>query len=200
MVLGAGYDDPHNSPGGRGDHRARPALLPKHFETSNPMSAFRDGLFANKSAFVAGGASGINLGIARRLCDLVARVVVAGRNGRPGHQPLDAAGACLRGKGRDQPTRAGACHGVGARGRAVNAISPGPIAGTEGMRRPSPTAEADRRRTARIPLRRSGEISEVAESAVFLCSQSAGYISGTVLDCDGGSQPGDASQDPGHWS
>jgi len=33
-------------------------------------SAFRDGLLAGKTAFVAGGTSGINLGIAKRLAEL----------------------------------------------------------------------------------------------------------------------------------
>jgi hypothetical protein len=37
-----------------------------------------------------------------------------------------------------------------------------------------------------------GEISEIAESAVFLSSDSAAYITGTILDCEGGSQLGDA--------
>ena len=37
-------------------------------------------------------------------------------------------------------------------------------------------------------------IDEVAESAVFLCSPSASYITGTIIDCDGGSQLGDASR------
>lgn len=44
------------------------------------MSAFRDGLFAAKVAFIAGGTGGINLGIARRLADLGAKVAVVGRN------------------------------------------------------------------------------------------------------------------------
>jgi len=34
----------------------------------------------------------------------------------------------------------------------------------------------------------------VAEGAVFLCSPSAAYITGTILDIDGGSQLGDASR------
>ena len=38
-----------------------------------------------------------------------------------------------------------------------------------------------------------GEIDEVAECAVFLCSDAARYVTGTVLDCDGGSQVGDAT-------
>lgn len=78
-------------------------------------------------------------------------------------------------------------------GVRVNGISPGPIAGTEGMTRLTPEPEAERSLRARIPLRRYGTISEVAESAVFLCSDSASYITGTILDCDGGSQLGDSS-------
>ena len=44
------------------------------------MSAFKDQLLAGKTAFIAGGTSGINLGIARRFAELGARVAVAGRN------------------------------------------------------------------------------------------------------------------------
>ncbi|HZG32862.1 MAG TPA: SDR family NAD(P)-dependent oxidoreductase, partial [Sphingopyxis sp.] len=43
-------------------------------------SAFRDNLLAGKTAFVAGGTSGINLGIARRFAELGAKVAVAGRD------------------------------------------------------------------------------------------------------------------------
>ena len=80
----------------------------------------------------------------------------------------------------------------GPAGIRVNGISPGPIAGTEGMARLAPTAEAERSIVARVPLRRFGAIAEIAECAVFLCSDSAAYITGTILDCDGGSQLGDA--------
>ena len=34
---------------------------------------------------------------------------------------------------------------------------------------------------------------EIAEGAVFLCSSAARYITGTILDIDGGSQLGDAT-------
>src|ERR1700740_2619774 len=44
------------------------------------MSACKDTLLAGKAAFLAGGTSGINLGIAKRLAELGARVAVAGRN------------------------------------------------------------------------------------------------------------------------
>ena len=38
------------------------------------MTTFRDNLFAGKTAFVAGGTSGINLGIAKRFAQLGAKV------------------------------------------------------------------------------------------------------------------------------
>jgi NAD(P)-dependent dehydrogenase (short-subunit alcohol dehydrogenase family) len=60
------------------------------------------------------------------------------------------------------------------------------------MARLAPTPEAEAAITGRIALRRYGAISDVAESAVFLCSDSAAYITGTILDCDGGSQLGEA--------
>ncbi len=37
-----------------------------------------------------------------------------------------------------------------------------------------------------IPLRRFGHAAEVAETMVFLASRRAGYISGQVLQVDGG--------------
>src|SRR3546814_379547 len=44
------------------------------------MTTFRDNLLAGKTAFVAGGTSGINLGIAKRFAELGAKVAVAGRD------------------------------------------------------------------------------------------------------------------------
>lgn len=257
------------------------------------MSAFKDSLLQGKSAFIAGGTSGINLGIARRMLELGACVAVAGRNPERASSAAAELGNSERAIGlscdvRDYAaTRAAleqtvarfgpldivvsgaagnfvapaidissngfrtvvdidlngtfhvfrACHDLlrrpgasliaitagqainpmmlqahvcaakaginqlirvlamewGPGGVRVNGISPGPIAGTEGMARLTPTEEARRALTDRIPLRRYGDISDVAESAVFLCSDSATYITGAILDCDGGSQLGDAS-------
>ena len=254
------------------------------------MSAFKDGLMEGKTAFIAGGTSGINLGIARRLAELGARVAVAGRNlekaqaaatsigrgamglscdvrdyaatravmeqvsarlgpldivvsGAAGNFLAPAAGlsangfrtvvdidlngtfnvfrgchdlirkpgasliaitagqavnpmmlqvhACAAKAGVNQLVRVLAME-WGPEGVRVNGISPGPIAGTEGMARLAPGEGALRAIEARIPLRRLGELGDVAESAVFLCSESASYITGTILDCEGGSQLGDA--------
>lgn len=81
----------------------------------------------------------------------------------------------------------------GQAGVRVNAISPGPIAATEGMARMAPSAEQIQRVERRVPLRRQGQIEEVAQMALFLCSSAASYVSGGIFNCDGGWELGDAS-------
>lgn len=253
------------------------------------MSAFRDNLLVGKTAFVAGGTSGINLGIAKRLAELGAKVAVAGRNPEKAQAAAAAIGhgaigltadvrdyAAIRAvmeqvvstfgkldivvsgaagnflapvtamsanafksvvdidllgtfnvfKGSyDLLNTPGASLIAITAGQAVNAmmfqahacaakaginqlirvlalewgpdvrvngISPGPIADTEGMARLALTSRAAMEQ--RIALKRWGEASEIAEGAVFLCSPSAAYVTGIILDIDGGSQLGDASQ------
>lgn len=80
-------------------------------------------------------------------------------------------------------------------GIRVNAISPGPIAGTEGVERMAPT-EADKAAwTQRTAIRRFGTPQDIAQTAIFLSSKEASYITGTIVDCDGGMKLGDASGD-----
>ena len=254
------------------------------------MSTFRAGLLDGQSAFVAGGTSGINLGIARRFAELGARVTVVGRDADKARRAAESIGPDARGLSADvrdygaireamvaARDRTGpfdivvsgaagnflapvlgmsanafrtvvdidlngtfnvfrGCHDLLAPGASliaitagqavnasalqahacaakaginqlirvlalewgpdvrVNGISPGPIAGTEGMARLAPDPETREKHFARIAMKRWGEIDEVAECAVFLCSPAASYITGTILDCDGGSQIGDASR------
>lgn len=253
------------------------------------MSPFKDGIFEGKVAFVAGGTSGINLGIAKRLAALGAKVAVCGRNpekaqnaaAEVGHGAIGLSAdvrdfGAIRGAMEQVRHQFGAldivisgaagnflapalgmsanafktvvdidllgtfnvfrgCHDLLAAdasliaitaGQAVNAvqlqahacaakaginqlvrvlalewgpdvrvngISPGPIANTEGMARLAPDASTKGAHYARIAMKRWGEIEEVAECAAFLCSNAARYITGTILDCDGGSQLGDAT-------
>jgi NAD(P)-dependent dehydrogenase (short-subunit alcohol dehydrogenase family) len=76
----------------------------------------------------------------------------------------------------------------------VNGISPGPIANTEGMARLAPDAASRQGHFDRIALKRWGEVEEIGDAAIFLCSPAAAYITGTILDVDGGSSVGDASR------
>jgi NAD(P)-dependent dehydrogenase (short-subunit alcohol dehydrogenase family) len=83
----------------------------------------------------------------------------------------------------------------GPAGVRVNAISPGPIAGTEGMARLAATPQREAALKSRLALRDYGTVRDVADVALFLASDNAKYITGAILDCDGGSGLGDASGD-----
>jgi peroxisomal 2,4-dienoyl-CoA reductase len=73
----------------------------------------------------------------------------------------------------------------GRHGIRVNAIAPGPIADTEGMKRLVPEPIRERLRQ-KVPLGRLGLIKDIENAAVFLCSDAASYINGAVLVVDGG--------------
>jgi len=75
----------------------------------------------------------------------------------------------------------------GPAGVRVNGISPGPIEGSWGMDNvAAPTPELVERITRAVPLRRWGRNSDIANAALFLASDAASYITGTILDADGG--------------
>jgi NAD(P)-dependent dehydrogenase (short-subunit alcohol dehydrogenase family) len=68
----------------------------------------------------------------------------------------------------------------------VNSICPGPINGTEGMRRLAPKAEIKGDIADSMPLGRFGQVQDIANAAMFLSSPLASYISGVILPVDGG--------------
>lgn len=74
----------------------------------------------------------------------------------------------------------------GPAGVRCNSITPGPTDDTEGMRRLAPTEEARKRTESAVPLKRLGTKDELADLALFLCSDAASYITGAVYLCDGG--------------
>jgi NAD(P)-dependent dehydrogenase (short-subunit alcohol dehydrogenase family) len=259
-------------------------------------TTYRENLFAGKVAYVAGGTSGINLGIALRFAELGAKVAVVGRSlekataaaneiraigpgalglsadvreyeaveksihetigafggidivvsGAAGNFPAPAVSISAKGfktvvdidligtynvfrAAYDSVRRPGAsliaisapqalhpmtyqahvcaakaginmlikCLAMewGPAGIRVNGISPGPIAGTEGMARLAPTEAIENGIKSRIALRRFGRRDEVGDAAIYLSSAAADFVTGTILDCDGGSQLGDAGRD-----
>jgi 2-deoxy-D-gluconate 3-dehydrogenase len=74
---------------------------------------------------------------------------------------------------------------LGPSGVRVNAIAPGHII-TPMTQQNLAQPDVSGRLLSRIPLGRFGTADEVAEAAVFLASQRARYITGTVLAVDGG--------------
>ncbi|MFL5597043.1 MAG: SDR family oxidoreductase, partial [Gemmatimonadaceae bacterium] len=74
----------------------------------------------------------------------------------------------------------------GADGVRVNSIAPGAVDDTEGMKRLAPTPEIKKQITRAIPLQRFATKDEIADLALFLCSDAAQFITGAVIVCDGG--------------
>ena len=71
---------------------------------------------------------------------------------------------------------------LAADGITVNAVAPGPIESAM-------TATFPDRLKALIPLGRLGRPDEVAEAVAFLCGEKAGFITGEIIDVNGGSWP-----------
>jgi NAD(P)-dependent dehydrogenase (short-subunit alcohol dehydrogenase family) len=69
----------------------------------------------------------------------------------------------------------------------VNAIAPGPIVNEQMARLPE---EARRQIAQYVPLGRLGEPGQVANTAAWLCSDEASFISGAVLSIKGGPPAG----------
>jgi NAD(P)-dependent dehydrogenase (short-subunit alcohol dehydrogenase family) len=74
----------------------------------------------------------------------------------------------------------------GPEGVRVNSIAPGAVDETEGMRRLAPTPEIRKQFTRTVPLQRFATKDEIADLALFLCSDAARFITGAVVVCDGG--------------
>jgi NAD(P)-dependent dehydrogenase (short-subunit alcohol dehydrogenase family) len=81
----------------------------------------------------------------------------------------------------------------GPEGIRVNAVSPGPIGDTEGMARLAPGEDYAKSSKARIPLRDWGTKDDVADACLWLASGAARYVTGAIINVDGGSEFGDSS-------
>ena len=75
----------------------------------------------------------------------------------------------------------------GPAGIRVNGISPGPIEGSWGMSNvASPNEQIVEMIRRAVPLKRWGTEADIADTALFLASPAACYITGQVLTVDGG--------------
>ncbi len=83
----------------------------------------------------------------------------------------------------------------GPAGLRVNGISPGAINDTEGADRLAPEGPIRDAMIQKVPSRRFGEKQDIADAAIYLSSDLARYVNGTILTVDGGTELGDASAD-----
>jgi NAD(P)-dependent dehydrogenase (short-subunit alcohol dehydrogenase family) len=74
----------------------------------------------------------------------------------------------------------------GPMGIRVNAIAPGPVDGTEGMARLAGSEEMRKKVADNVALRRFASLDEMAETALFLCTPAASYVTGAIMVADGG--------------
>lgn len=74
----------------------------------------------------------------------------------------------------------------GKYGIRLNAVAPGPFPTEGAWSRLMPTPEIQEMFEKRVPLRRVGEHSELANLAAYLISDYAGFITGDVVTIDGG--------------
>ena len=91
---------------------------------------------------------------------------------------------CAAKAGVDQITRTLSME-WGVEGVRVNSVVPGFIEGTEGARRLAPNDNMHEEIRRDIPAGRWGQPQDVANACLFLSSDMASYISGTILAVDG---------------
>lgn len=103
---------------------------------------------------------------------------VVGHRGEEGHTPY------LASKGAVEQIGRGLAMEWAPYGITVNCVAPG--ATMTDLIRPSLTEEVKKEVTKRIPLGRIGKPEDVAAAVVFFTSPGAEYITGQVLDVDGG--------------
>jgi NAD(P)-dependent dehydrogenase (short-subunit alcohol dehydrogenase family) len=102
-----------------------------------------------------------------------------GHRGAPGASIYTASKHAVEGL-----TKAAALEGAPF-GVRVNAVAPGPI-DTDMLTRFTGTGDRKAAQMAGVPLRRLGQPAEIADAIVFLASAQAAFITGQIIDVNGG--------------
>ena len=102
-----------------------------------------------------------------------------GHRGAPGASVYTASKHAVEGL-----TKAAALEAV-AYGVRVNAVAPGPV-DTDMLTRFTGTADRKAALIASVPMKRAGEPDEIADAIVFLASDKASFITGQIVDVNGG--------------
>jgi NAD(P)-dependent dehydrogenase (short-subunit alcohol dehydrogenase family) len=97
--------------------------------------------------------------------------------------------ACVAKAGVDMLTRCLALE-WGEMGIRVNAVSPGPVADTEGFARLAADPAAQEQVMSALALPRLGTKQDIARAVAWLLSEEADFVTGTIVDCDGGMKLG----------
>lgn len=74
----------------------------------------------------------------------------------------------------------------GPYGIRCNTIAPGPIGDTEGVRRIYEDQGVAERELSSVPIGRFGKVHDIAQAALYLCSDAGSFVNGCDLVVDGG--------------
>jgi NAD(P)-dependent dehydrogenase (short-subunit alcohol dehydrogenase family) len=102
-----------------------------------------------------------------------------GQRGAPGASLYTASKHAVEGL-----TKSAALEAAGA-GVRVNAVAPGPVE-TEMLTRFTGSAERKAGLVAGVPMKRAGTPNEIADAVVFLASAQASFITGQIINVNGG--------------
>ena len=102
-----------------------------------------------------------------------------GHRGAPGESLYTASKHAVEGL-----TKSAALEGA-ASGIRVNAVAPGPVE-TGMLNRFTGTAERKAGLVAGVPLKRVGTSAEIADAIVFVASRKASFITGQIINVNGG--------------
>jgi NAD(P)-dependent dehydrogenase (short-subunit alcohol dehydrogenase family) len=106
-----------------------------------------------------------------------------------GHQGAAGASVYVASKHAVEGLTKAAALETASSGVRVNAVAPGPVQ-TGMLDRFTGTPDRKAALLTTVPLGRVGEAAEIARAAVFLASDDASFITGQILDVDGGKSAG----------